>query len=65
MLQHIRDRMKINISKKTIIIIITLLILLVIGRILKTNGYIPKNYIYQTLVKLNILKPLDHAEAPG
>ena len=61
MLQHIRDRMKINISKKTIIIIITLLILLVIGRILKTNGYIPKNYIYQTLVKLNILKPCYNA----
>ncbi len=57
MLQLIRDKMKINISRKTIIIIISLLILLGIGRVLKVKGYIPKNYIYQSLVKLHILKP--------
>ena len=48
--------MKIKPSKKIIILVIAILILLGIGKILKVKGYIQKGLLYQSLVKLHILK---------
>lgn len=48
--------MKIKLSKKIIIIILSLLLVVGIGRVLKVKGYIPKDAFYQGLVKLDIAK---------
>ena len=49
--------MKIKLSKKLIIILISILFLVGMGRVLKVKGYIPKDFFYQSLVKLHITKP--------
>lgn len=49
--------MKIRLSKKTIVILLIILSLIAIGRILKVKGYLPKDFLYQTLVNLHITKP--------
>lgn len=53
--------MKIRLSKKVIVVILSILILVGIGRVLKVKGYIPKDFFYQGLVKLDIVKPCYNA----
>lgn len=53
--------MKIKLSKKIIVFIILTLVLLAVGRILKVKGYISKDFFYQTLVKIHIIKPCYNA----
>lgn len=48
--------MKFKLTKKTIIILISLLLILVIGRVLKVNGYITKHLVYNSLIKTGVLK---------
>lgn len=48
--------MKIKLSKKIVIILLSLLLVVAVGRVLKVKGYIPKDAFYQGLVKLDIAK---------
>ncbi|MCT4635667.1 MAG: hypothetical protein N4A31_05455 [Rickettsiales bacterium] len=48
--------MRIKLSKKIVIVILSLLLAAGVGRILKVKGYIPKDAFYQGLVKLDVAK---------